>query len=182
MNALAQVARLLRERGTPFALIGAAALAAHGVSRATQDLDLLVCDRACLDPVYWDRLRVAGLGVAVRQGDADDPLAGVVSVTGGTALLDVVVGRHPWQAAILPRARGVEIEGVTVPVASPSDLILLKLYAAGPQDAWDIAQLLAGPERQALIQEVEGKLSPLPEDSQRLWRRLVTEQSPGGSR
>jgi predicted nucleotidyltransferase len=182
VNALAKVARLLRERGTPFALIGAAALAVHGVSRATQDLDLLVCDRACLDPAYWDRVRVTGLEVTVREGDADDPLAGIVSVTAGGALLDVVVGRHWWQAAILGRALGAEIEGVTVPVAAPSDLILLKLYAAGSQDAWDIAQLVAGPERQTLIQEVESKLFPLPEDSQRLWRRLVTERAPGGSR
>jgi hypothetical protein len=31
---------VLQRRGIPFAVIGAAALAVHGVSRATRDLDL----------------------------------------------------------------------------------------------------------------------------------------------
>jgi hypothetical protein len=64
-------------------------------------------------------------------------------------------------------------------VVTPSDLIVLKLYAAGPQDAWDIIQLVTGPERQSLIREVDGMLASLPEDSQKLWRRLVTERTPG---
>jgi hypothetical protein len=180
VSALAEVARLLAERGTPFALIGAGALAVHGVSRATQDLDLLVADPACLDLTYWERARSAGLAVSIRKGDADDPLLGVVSVVAGDAPLDVVVVRHAWQAAIPRRSQPVEIEGVTVPVARPGDLILLKLYAGGPQDAWDIVQLLAGSEGQAIIREVEGGLAPLPEESRRLWRRLVAEHRPGG--
>lgn len=180
MSALAHVARLLAERGTPFALIGAGALAVHGVSRATQDLDLLVVDPACLDMRYWERARSAGLAVSIRKGDADDPLLGVVSVTAGDAPLDVVVARHAWQAAIPGRSRRVEIEGISVPVARPADLVLLKLYAGGPQDAWDIVQLLAGSERQAIIREVEAGLAPLPEQSRRLWRRLLAEQRPEG--
>lgn len=68
---------LLRERGTPFALIGAAGMAAHGVSRSTLDLDLLVIDRECLRPAYWEPVRAAGVEVSLRPGDDDDPLAGV---------------------------------------------------------------------------------------------------------
>ena len=42
MSLLDEVAGLLTGRGIDVAVIGAAALAAHGVSRATADLDLPV--------------------------------------------------------------------------------------------------------------------------------------------
>ena len=66
----------------------------------------------------------------------------------------------------------MEVEGVPVPVASRPDLILLKLYAGGPQDAWDIEQLLACEERSAVIREVERHLEALPEECRALWARL----------
>lgn len=44
MTLLAYVTNQLRREQIEFALIGAAALAAHGVSRSTVDIDLLVVD------------------------------------------------------------------------------------------------------------------------------------------
>jgi hypothetical protein len=41
---LAHVTNVLRRERIDFALIGAATLAAHGVSRSTVDIDLLVTD------------------------------------------------------------------------------------------------------------------------------------------
>ncbi len=67
--------------GAPHALIGAAALAIHGVSRSTHDLDLLATEPSCLDPRQWSALSEEGIVVEVRKGDADDPLAGVVRFT-----------------------------------------------------------------------------------------------------
>src|SRR6059036_2303956 len=66
-----------------------------------------------------------------------------------------------------------KIEEVSVPVATAADLVLLKLYAGGPQDAWDVEQLLAGPGRAALVAEVDAALGTPPEDSRRLWARIV---------
>jgi hypothetical protein len=63
--------------------------------------------------------------------------------------------------------------GVEIPALRGSDLILLKLFAGGPQDAWDIQQLLAGPERAPLIAEVERDLQDLPGHASRLWRRIL---------
>ncbi|HEV8267891.1 MAG TPA: nucleotidyl transferase AbiEii/AbiGii toxin family protein [Thermoanaerobaculia bacterium] len=42
MSALDVVVDTLEEKGIPFALIGATALAAHGIARATLDIDFLV--------------------------------------------------------------------------------------------------------------------------------------------
>jgi hypothetical protein len=60
-----------------------------------------------------------------------------------------------------------------VPVVTATDLILLKLYAGGPQDAWDVEQLLSSGERSMLVAAVEAALPMLPEDSRRVWARIV---------
>ena len=173
MSLLKHVVALLRSRSTPFALIGAAAMAVHGVSRSTRDLDLFVVARECLFPAYWDSLRTAEVDVNIQEGDTEDPLAGVVRLTAADQPpVDLVVGKPAWQAEILSRATEAEIEGISVPVADRADLILLKLYAGGPQDAWDIQQLLACEERSAVIREVERHLEALPEECRALWTRL----------
>ena len=87
--------------------------------------------------------------------------------------MDLVVGKTAWQARALERAAPSTVADVEVPVVGVADLVLLKLYAAGPQDAWDVAQLLEAGDRQALVAEVEATLSALPEDSRRLWARVV---------
>ncbi|HET7343370.1 MAG TPA: hypothetical protein VFL90_18025 [Methylomirabilota bacterium] len=146
----------------------------YGVARSTQDLDLLALDPTCLTAWTWESLKRRGMAVDVRPGAADDPLAGVVHIEDGTAaMVDVIVGRAPWQAGVLDRATPRTIEGATVPVASVPDLVLLKLYAGGPQDLWDIEQLLAAGDRASLVAHVETSLRLLPPESQRLWARIV---------
>jgi hypothetical protein len=149
-------------------------MAVHGVSRATRDLDLLVTSTGCLDPAAWTMLEQEGLLVSIRRGDADDPLMGAVRVTApGESPVDLVVGRTEWQAAAIERAIVHTIDGLPVPVVTATDLILLKLYAGGPQDAWDVEQLLASGERPALVAGVGAALPLLPEDAQRVWARIV---------
>jgi hypothetical protein len=173
VSLLARVAAHLRQQGSEFAVIGAAALAVHGIARSTQDLDLLVLDRRCLGPVYWDPVRTAGVEVTVRPGDEADPLAGVVRLrAAGQTVLDVVVGKARWQSAVIAHALPAHVDGVEVPAARAAGLILLKLYAGGPQDAWDIVQLLAVGDSVTLVADVEGTLGELPPDSRRLWTRI----------
>lgn len=149
-------------------------MAVHGVSRATLDIDLLTLAPECLDVATWQGLRTSGVEAQIRRGDAEDPLAGVVRFTApGEHPLDLVVGKSHWQEAVLARALDAELAGVRVPVAAPADLILLKLYAGGPQDAWDVLQLLAAPDRAALIADVEASLGALPAASRRLWSRIL---------
>jgi hypothetical protein len=101
LSLLARVSALLERRGTQHALIGAAALAAHGVPRATADVDLLVVETACLDDSTWAELGGSGVRVEIRRGDAADPLAGVVRVTAeGDSSVDIIVGRYGWQRDI----------------------------------------------------------------------------------
>lgn len=121
MTLLREVIEILEGEEIAHAVIGAAALAVHGVSRATGDLDPLV-------------------------------------------------GRHAWQREALGRASRVPLEGTSVAVVTPSDLVLLKLYAGGPQDAWDVDQLLDLDS--SIANEVEDGLPALPEECAVLWRRI----------
>jgi hypothetical protein len=62
-----------------------------------------------------------------------------------------------------------------VPVVTAPDFVLLKLYAGGPQDAWDVDQLLD--VEPAIAARVEAVIAALPADSIRLWRQILANRS-----
>jgi len=167
---LARVCALLAAREIPHALIGAAALASVGISRSTFDIDLLTTDAAVLRDAAWDPLRSEGVSVDVRRGDRDDPLAGVVRCEApGERPVDLIVGRQAWQARAVERARP-QADGP--PVVLPRDLVLLKLYAGGSQDVWDVRELLRLPIGGTLIEDVEADLAGLPAEMRTRWAQV----------
>jgi len=179
LNLLAETLRALDSHGLRCAVIGAAAMAAHGVARATMDVDLLLVGRDSLDSQAWDGLRRAGVLVEIRRGTPDDPLVGVIRLRHGDDLpIDVVVGAAPWQRRAVDRAVVSEILGVRAPVATAQDLVLLKLYAGSPQDRWDVQRLLATSPAPELSRRVEAELSELPRESREVWRSIVEPTSP----
>lgn len=91
----------------------------------------------------------------------------------GERPVDLVFGRYRWQQRVLARAQPAAIGGLNLPTVQTSDLILLKLYAGGAQDAWDIEQLLAGPDRGVLIADVEAVVVELPARCRRLWKAVL---------
>lgn len=174
MSLLAEVARRLHLAEIRCALIGAEALALRAASRSTLDRDLLTTDRRSLDASLWQPLRDAGIRYEVRHGDPEDPLAGVVRITAaGERPVDLIVGRHSWQTRIVERSEMLDLGDVVLPVPRASDLILLKLFAGGGQDAWDVAQLLAGEGRDGVVVEVERQLADLPAEARLLWERIL---------
>jgi hypothetical protein len=167
MNLFGRTCGLLTNRMIPFAAIGAGALGVYGVPRSTFDLDLLVRDPGVLDTSFWTSVDA---DADVRCGDADDPLRGVVRLEWqADRPVDVIVGRHAWQDAMLERAQAAMIVGVRVPVVTPADLVLLKLFAGGTQDRWDIEQLLAVVDVRA---DVDERVALLPADARELWVQL----------
>lgn len=171
---LAEVVRLLESRGVPHALIGAAAMAGLGLVRASDDLDLLVTDGAVLEPGFWSAVAQHGMAVDARKGDDADPLAGVVRLSRprGTPV-DVVVGKWPWQRDAIARARPIRLGPVEVPLVGAADLVLLKLYAGGPQDIADVGLILAAQDGDAVRAEVEARVAALPRGGAELWRRIA---------
>lgn len=174
MSLLARVVDRLDDAGIRCALVGAEALAVRGASRATADRDLLTTDLRVLDAATWAPLASDRVAVEIRRADSEDPLGGVVRFSAdGERPVDLIVGRHAWQTRIVERAEVLQLGDARVAVPAVADLVLLKLYAGGPQDAWDVTQLLAGANRAALVAEVERRSEDLPPDARRLWRNIL---------
>lgn len=114
-----------------------------------------------------DGIPRAGATVDIRHGDAEDPLAGVIRITSaGTRPVDIIVGRHAWQGRAVARAEpGVDAP----PVVTAIDLVLLKLYAGGTQDLWDVRELLRSTDAEALIDAVDRELRTLPAAMRAAW-------------
>lgn len=69
MRLFGETVALLDGAGVAHALIGAAAMAAHGISRATADVDLLTVDGSVLSGATWEPLGAAGAAVRVFSPD-----------------------------------------------------------------------------------------------------------------
>jgi len=148
----ARVAVILDALGAPCALIGAAALAAHGYPRATVDVDLGVVT----DPfttLETARRRIADeLGVEARlvTPDADDPLGGVLTVTGEdfdpvqvVNFLNPLSRRpNPGSEAVRTATAGL-VAGTPLRLVTLPYLIALKLYAGGYKSKLDVFELLS---------------------------------------
>lgn len=174
MSLLVDVVGQLEKSGIRCALIGAEALSLRGASRSTLDRDLLTTDPRSLVEALWAPVRLSGSRCEIRRGDAEDPLAGVVRFTAeGERPVDLIVGRYGWQTRILERSEMLDLGELRIPVARPADLILLKLFAGGGQDSWDIVQLLAGGYRESVIAEVEARIDDLPVEARQLWQKTL---------
>jgi len=149
------------------AVIGGLALAAHGVARATLDADLLVVERRVLGEAFWKGLTDRA-SLRVVRGDADDPLAGVVHLEGEAEAVDVIVGRFEWQRAAIDRRMILSVGEEALPVVQRADLVVLKLFAGGPQDQLDV-RLLHAADPDGLSREMEALLSTLPTELQSAW-------------
>jgi hypothetical protein len=166
---LGRVAAELGRTHIATAVCGASALAVHGIARSTYDIDLLTTDPRTLHDETWRALAASGVNVEIRRGDHDDPLGGVVRVTQeGQRPVDVIVGRHAWQTAVVDAADPMRILDAPVRVVDVPSLILLKLYAGGPQDLWDIEQLMATATSD-VVRAVDAVIGELPAASRALW-------------
>jgi hypothetical protein len=167
MTALDRVRSALDQRHLPYALIGAAALAVRGIARSTFDIDLLTTDLRALDAQVWTSFPAEA--VDLRRGDLDDPLAGVIRITlDSDRPVDIIVGKHAWQTRAVARAEAI---AGGPPVVLARDLILLKLYAGGSHDLWDIRELLAVSDR-SLDADVTADVSALSENLQQQWEAV----------
>jgi hypothetical protein len=156
-----------------YALIGAKAIALRAEPRFTQDTDFLVTDYRVFQPSVWEHFTAREIPVDIRKGDYDDPLAGVVRIGTSAERVDVVVGRT-WERDVIDRAELLTSPlGERTPVATRSDLILLKLAAGGYKDLVDAHNLLTTGSVDTVLVEVEANIHKLPKDAQREWAKLI---------
>lgn len=139
------VATVLDRLGVGALVIGGIALAAHHYVRHTDDLDVGVNTRITTLGRVAAELRAAGFDVELREPDADDPLGGVIDVTGPFGLIQVVNFGERFPAVIddaLKSSPPILRPGSPLRIVPLPHLIALKLYAGGYRAKADIVELL----------------------------------------
>jgi hypothetical protein len=140
---LKQIDALFKNCRIPYALIGGYAVAAWGEERATRDIDLL-CTHDSSDVIA--ELKKERLQFEHSIGDWDDPISEVIRIDMGAAAnpfeVDILFGIKNAPAGILNRVRPIQIENLVIPVASPEDMLVLKLLGGSPRDLEDAGSIL----------------------------------------
>ena len=145
LQAAERVASLLVENGVSAVVSGAAALAAHPYVRNTEDIDLGVDADLRKMRSLATALRDDGFVVALHEPDADDPLAGVIDVSGPFGLVQVISFADRFPAAIRDALAGEDSRirpGSELRLIPIPQLVALKLYSGGSKAKAYIVELL----------------------------------------
>lgn len=145
LEAAELIAAALAERNVESVVIGAAALAAHHYVRHTEDIDLAI-NVAIRDlGAVADGLRAAGYEVVVQEPDGQDPLGGVIDVSGPFGLVQIINFGERFPAVIDSGRADATLrvrEGGSLRIIPLDHLIALKLYAGGMKSKADVVELL----------------------------------------
>ncbi len=142
---LFDIAGLLREREISFAFIGGIAVIFRGEPRFTADVDAVLdldvpaalgflesLDPLSFRPLFPDVHDVVRTSFLL-------PLRHVKT----KIRVDLALGRSGFEQQLIARATDVDVAGITVPVATAEDLVLLKMIAGRPRDTDDTHRIVA---------------------------------------
>lgn len=146
---LCDFVELFEKNDIPYALIGGVAISVQGVPRPTHDIDFTISlDRSQLPEMFFAAQQ---LGYSVSGDYASgwvDVVAGMPLVrvrqwiVGKSIDIDIFLAESEFQDSIISRRVCAEVEGISTWIASPEDLILLKIVAGRPRDLGDVADIL----------------------------------------
>jgi predicted nucleotidyltransferase len=140
---MADVAELLEARGVRYAVIGAMAAAVHGVVRASLDADAVVALEVREAQALRQALIEAGYEAAVRTGDADDPIPGLLEIKDRHGnRVDLLLGLRGMDPELLNRTRQVRLADATLEIVGREDFIAMKAFAGGPVDLADARAII----------------------------------------
>ncbi len=145
LDAAEEVARILYEQKVSVVVIGATALAAHHYVRMTHDIDLGVNASIPQLRAIRDALAKANFKAVLREPDGQDPLGGVIDITGPFGLIQIIsfYDRFPAVIEDAVKATTASIRPDSLLKLTPlPQLVALKLYAGGLKSKADIAELL----------------------------------------
>ena len=140
-----QIAALLAGQGIEALVIGAVAMAAHRYVRHTEDVDLGVSIAVRDLARVASNLQATGYEVVCREPDGQDPLGGVIDVSGNFGLVQVVNFGERFPAIIesgLAEATLRTRVNGSLRIAPLPHLVGLKLYAGRMKSKADIVELL----------------------------------------
>jgi hypothetical protein len=146
--ALFDFVHIFDEMNLDYAVLGGLAVRAYGVPRATYDVDVGVAIPDGRLAEFYDRVEDAGYTVpdSYRSGwvdrIADMPLVKFRIYRPDKSVdVDVFITETKFQQEIIRRRRATELDGQTFWIASPEDIVLLKLIAGRHRDYGDIEDM-----------------------------------------
>jgi hypothetical protein len=135
---LLDAVEILEREDINYGVIGAFALAVHGVVRASTDVDALLFtppQRLRTLRTLFDR---AGFRTELRHGDAEDPIASMLILSDGYSnRVDLLSGLRGADPGVFQRTVQVPFSGINLRIVGREDLIAMKCFAGGPQDILD---------------------------------------------
>jgi hypothetical protein len=168
------LASLLESRSIEYAVVGGFAVRAYAIPRSTEDIDFTIALERERLPALYSELELSGYAVpepylAGRVDQLSDAtqlkLVKLKRYVGPYSIdVDLFLAETPFQVEILKRRRLAEVEGRRLWLASPEDLVLLKLIAGRPRDLIDVA-------------DVFFTQAPLDEMYMRHWAKLFKIES-----
>ena len=145
LAALAACASAFRNLGRPAMIIGGIAVIARGVPRQTSDIDATIWAEGLeLDVILPT---IVAEGFVPRTADAitfarERHVLLLRHEPTGTPL-ELILAYLPFERSALERADLVDFGGVSLPAATPEDLIVYKAVAWRDRDRSDVERLLA---------------------------------------
>jgi hypothetical protein len=140
-----QVMRILARHRVEAVVIGAVAMAAHHYVRFTHDIDLGVnADIPTLHALVKS-FRAEGFVAELREPDGQDPLGGVIDITGSFGLLQIISFADRFPAVIEDALQATTVAirpGSPLKLVPLPQLVALKLYAGGLKSKADVLELL----------------------------------------
>ena len=149
--------------GVPWMLVGGLAVGAWTEPRGTKDVDLAIAAPTEIETLA---AALAAVGLRVFRGALD------TARSGGTVrmrleregrpnlVVDLLCAGTDFEHEALRRRRELKVFDVSVPIASPDDLLVFKLIAGRPQDLADVDRMI----RTGITPEDEGYVRRWTED------------------
>lgn len=139
---------VLERMSVEYVVMGGLAVRAYAIPRATEDIDFtLAIDRKRL-PELYDALEEQNYSVPepYRSGWVDQvKRMGLIKLkryVGDHSIdVDLFLAESAYQHEVLARRRIADVEGRRLWIASPEDLVLLKLVSGRPRDWIEVADV-----------------------------------------
>lgn len=140
LSALQDLIAWLTLQQTPGIVIGGVAASILGRPRATRDVDAVIL----LDENGWKAFLEAGARFGFKPRHRDSLGFAKQARRHETSGIDadISLGLLPFEQEAIARAQSIEVSGITIPLPTPEDLIIMKAVANRARDVADIEALL----------------------------------------
>jgi hypothetical protein len=147
--ALQDLSGIMERLGLTYAVIGGIAVRAYGIPRPTYDVDFMLAIPRDRLAEFYNSVEECGYTVPENHQAgwvdtvAEMPLVKVRCYMQGRSVdVDIFLSETPYQQEILKRRQLIETPDGNVWLASPEDVVLLKLVAHRNRDISDVSDML----------------------------------------